>query len=240
VKSALARLWIAQGNLEIASHLVQQCSISTAGSSVDPEIRLLHEPGYFALLRFHIASGEHDVALRLSERMLHKAETADQNGRVIEILALRALAYQGKNNTIHALATMERAITLAQPEGYVRTFLDEGEAMLRLLKACRLRVEGLSKQYIEALLLATYGQKSEQPDLHPSTAPAETLIEPLTQRELEVLKLIESGCANQEIADQLVISITTVKRHISNIYAKLGVTSRTQAIARGRLLKLFE
>ena len=90
------------------------------------------------------------------------------------------------------------------------------------------------------LLLAPYGQSTEGSALHPLPVQAETLIEPLTQRELEVLKLIEAGCSNQEIAARLVISITTVKRHISNIYAKLGVESRTQALAIGKELKIFE
>jgi LuxR family maltose regulon positive regulatory protein len=260
VKSALARLWIAQGNLERATLLIQQSGISIDDISIHGEIQPQHEPAYLARLHLLVAEGEHNAALALSERLLHKAEIDRRVGKVIEILALRALAFQGNRDLDQALATLERAVSLAEPEGYMRTFLDEGEPMVRLLKACRFlplawvapgktgclrqsrrgKVEGLSKQYVEGLLLAFHGRRSEGSELHPLPVQAEMLIEPLTSRELEVLKLIEAGCANQEIADKLVISITTVKRHISNIYTKLDVTSRTQAISRGRLLSLFK
>jgi len=187
-------------------------------------------------MRLRLVRGEYDTALTISKHLLEKAESANRMGKVIEILILRALAFQGKRDADQALTVLERAISLAQPQGYLRTFLDEGEPVARLLKASRLRIEGLPRQYVEELLIASSGQRSDG-----SPGPqASTLIEPLTQRELEVLKLIEAGCSNQEVAARLVISITTVKRHISNIYAKLDVTSRTQAISRARMLKLFE
>ncbi len=151
---------------------------------------------------------------------------------MINTLILQALAFQGKKETEQALAALERALTLAQPEGYVRMFLDEGEAMTRLL--CQAQSRQVGSGYA-AVLLSKIGKTSgmTQPSM-------QLLIEPLTTREVEVLKLIEAGCSNQDIAGQLVISIPTVKRHISNIYAKLGVESRTQAVAIGKELKLFE
>ena len=235
IQSALARLWISQGDLERASQHLQATGVSIEGISDDAEAGFLPEHEYLTLLRMRLVRGEYDAALALSGCLLQKAESAKRMGKVIEILVLRALAFQGKRDSLKALEVLERAVSLAQPQGYLRTFLDEGEPVARLLKASRLKFEGLPRQYVEELLIVFSGQKPDGAGLQ-----AGTLIEPLTQRELEVLKLIEAGCSNQEVAARLVISITTVKRHISNIYAKLDVTSRTQAISRARLLKLFE
>jgi len=164
--------------------------------------------------------------------LLHMAEAAKRVGRVIEVLVLQALAFQGKRDMDQALSVLERALALAQPEGYCRVFLDEGEPMAKLLFQAKAHRIG---QGYASELLSALGEVSgtEQP-------PAQLLIEPLTLRELEVLKLIEAGYSNQGIADKLVISMPTVKRHISNIYAKLGVESRTQAVSIGRELRLFE
>jgi LuxR family maltose regulon positive regulatory protein len=153
-------------------------------------------------------------------------------GLVINGLILQALALQGKKETGQALVALERALALARPEGYVRSFLDEGEAMTRLL--CQAQAHQVGSGYA-AVLLSRIGKISgtTQPSM-------QLLIEPLTAREVEVLKLIKAGRSNQDIAGQLVISIATVKRHISNIYAKLGVESRTQAVAIGKELKIFE
>ena len=153
-------------------------------------------------------------------------------GYVIEILILQALAFQGKKETDRSLAALERALALAQPEGYVRMFLDESEPMTRLL--CQVQSRQIGGSYAAELL----SKISKIPEM---TQPSmQLLIEPLTTREVEVLKLIKAGCSNQDIAEQLVISIPTVKRHISNIYGKLGVESRTQAVAIGKELKLFD
>ncbi len=196
------------------------------------EIPYQRESEYVLLLRVLLARGDHEAAIILSNRLLQQAETTGQMGLVIEALILQALALQGKKETEQALAALERALALAQPEGYVRSFLDEGEAMTRLL--CQAQSRQVGSGYA-AVLLSKIGKTSgmTQPSM-------QLLIEPLTTREVEVLKLIEAGCSNQDIAGQLVISMPTVKRHISNIYAKLGVESRTQAIAIGKELKLFE
>jgi LuxR family maltose regulon positive regulatory protein len=164
--------------------------------------------------------------------LLQQAETTGQAGLVIEVLILQALAHQGKKETEQALAALERALALAKPEGYVRIFLDEGEAMTRLL--CQVQSRQVGNGYTAVLL----SKIDKAPGM---TQPSmQLLAEPLTTREVEVLKLIEAGSSNQEISEQLVISIPTVKRHISNIYAKLGVKSRTQALAIGKELKIFE
>ena len=180
-----------------------------------------------------LAQGDYDAALALSERLLQKAEATNRMGRVIEILVLQALAFQGKKDMAQALAISGKG-SFAGPAGRVRAavFLDEGEPMAKLLYQAKSHRIGAG---YAAELLSAMGKASGT-----ALPPAQLLIEPLSLRELEVLKLIEAGYSNQEIAAKLVISIPTVKRHISNIYAKLGAKSRTQAVSLGRELRLFE
>ena len=231
LKSALARLWIVQGDLERAFYLVQKSGITVDDIPGEGEISYLQEPLYLTLLRLHQARGDYDAALALSERLLQKLDGTKRTGWVIEILVLQALAFQGKKDNDQALAVLEKAFLLAQSERYMRLFLDEGEPMAKLLYQARSHRIGTG---YAAELLSAMGNAFGS-----ALPPTELLIEPLTLRELEVLKLIEAGCSNQEIAAELVISMPTVKRHISNIYAKLGASSRTQAVLRGKELNLF-
>ena len=227
VNYALVRLWIAQGNLEKASRIVQE-----SGITANDEIPYLREPEFLALLRLLLAQGDYDASLALSKRLLQKAETGKRIGRVIEVLVLQALIFQGRKETEQALAVLKRSLSLARPERYIRTYVDEGEPMARLLHLARSRQ--VETEYATDLLsVMEKADGKAQP-------PSQLLIKPLTMREIEVLRLIEAGCSNQDIAGKLVISIPTVKRHISNIYAKLGVESRTQAVAIGKELKIFE
>jgi LuxR family maltose regulon positive regulatory protein len=232
VKTALARLYILQGNLERASFFIQQSGIDVGSMHADAEIPYLQEPMVLVLVRLLIAKGEYHAALALSERLLPKAEVEIRIGRVIEILVLQALALQAQKETKRAIDVLGRALLLARPEGYTRVFLDEREPMAKLLY--QVRSHRMGDRYT-AELLSAFDRAADT-----GSPPVQTLIEPLTPRELEVLKLIEAGCSNQAIADRLVISIPTVKRHISNIYAKLGAKSRTQAVSLGRELSLFE
>jgi LuxR family maltose regulon positive regulatory protein len=226
VKNALVRLWIALGNLEQASRIVQESNITT-----NDEIPYLREPEFLALLRLLLTQGNYDAAVDLSKRLLQKAETGKRTGRVIEVLVLQALIFQGRKETEQALAAMKKALSLAQPERYIRTFIDEGEPMARLLHLARSRQ--IETEYVTNLL------SSLEKTTGPTQPPPKPSTETLTTREVEVLKLIEAGHSNQEIAEKLFISIPTVKRHISNIYTKLDVNSRTQAIAIGKELKLL-
>jgi LuxR family maltose regulon positive regulatory protein len=226
VKASLAPFWLAEGNLERVCQLVREANISSSD-----EIPYLRELEYLALLRLLMAQGDYDTAQTLSQRLLQRAVTITQMGRVIEMLVLQALILQAKKEVDLALALLEKALSLAQPEGYVRTFLNEGEPMAKLLYLAKAR--GIGSDYTLSLL----SEMSTPVTTISSGAPL--LIEPLSQRELEVLAFIEAGCSNQEIADKLVISIATVKRHISNIFAKLGVQNRTQAVFIGRELRLF-
>ena len=138
-----------------------------------------------------------------------------------------------------ALITLESALSLAEPEGYVRTFIDEGEPMAKLLRLAASR--GIAKKYVRKLLASFHLGSESQSKASPAegvVAPS-SLVEPLGKRELEVLQLIVAGMSNSEIAEKLIIGEGTVKTHINNIYGKLDVQSRTQAIARARELKLL-
>jgi LuxR family maltose regulon positive regulatory protein len=231
VKSVLARLQISQGNLGRALHLVPKSGINVDSSAEESEIPYLLEPMYLILLRLALAQRKYNNDLELSQCLFHQAEAGNRIGWVIQILILQALAYHGKNDKEQALAVLDKAIMLAQPEGYVRVFLDEGEPMVRLLYTAKVHQVGGS--YLPELLSQT-NNDSKQALLN-----TQLLIEPLTKRDLELFKLIEQGCTNQDIADRLVISIPTVKRHISNIYSKLSAKSRTQAISLAKDINLF-
>ena len=155
---------------------------------------------------------------------------------MIEILVLQALAHQAQGDVRPAFVPLERALTLAEPEGYVRTFVDEGEPMRNLLRHAAAR--GIASSYTQRLLTA-FGL-TEQPASTTSGRPgAPDLAAPLTEREAEILRLVSVGMTNQEISGQLVISLSTVKRHITNIYRKLDVSHRTQATARANELNLL-
>ena len=232
VMSDLARLWIAQGDLEKALYLVQDSGIPIDNLPRDGKISHRLEPLYLILLRLHLAQGDFDAALALAQWLLQQLDGTSRTARVIETLVLQALAFQAKRDVDQALAALRTAFSLTRPEGYIRTFLDEGEAMTRLLYQAKSRQIGAG---YAAELLSAMGHAFGR-----ALPPAQLLIEPLTSRELEVLKLIEAGCSNQEIATRLVISMPTVKRHISNIYAKLGASSRTQAVSRAKELGLFQ
>jgi len=227
VKLASAHWKIQQGNLEEASHLVQELELG-----IDDEIPYPRESEYMLLLRLELAEGNYDAAQSLAERLLQMAEAANRGGRIIEILALQALIFQGKKDFDQALLVLGKALLLAQPEGQIRLFLDEGENMAKLLLRAKAQLPG--QVYVSELLSALRSRSA------PESSPSQILATQLSPRELEVLALIGKGCSNQDIADWLVISIPTVKRHISNIYGKLGAKNRTQAVSLGKELRLFE
>jgi LuxR family maltose regulon positive regulatory protein len=196
----------------------------------------------FALVRLHIAQyrakGQPNLApvLRFLDRQLHVNQAGGWSEAVIEILVLQALALDARGETQAALDVLQRALVLAEPEGYVRTFADEGRPMTALLRQAA--ASGVASGYI-AKLVAACGT-TPATDLKPATLKPDTLIEPLSPRELEVIQLVATGASNPDISQQLFISVNTVKKHITNIFGKLGVTSRTQAVARARQLGLVE
>jgi LuxR family maltose regulon positive regulatory protein len=194
-----------------------------------------------------LAQGQPDRTLAQLVPLLEPAEQGGRTGHVIEMLALCALALHAQRKEAQALSTLSRALALAEPEGYVRTFVDAGPAMAQLLRALGAQlgagqpdeqaassaVPAPSSDYLRRLLEA-FGAP-ESPGLAPSTA----LVEPLSERELQVLRLIAAGLSNREIAEELVIAVSTVKSHVNHIYGKLGVKSRIQAIVRARALGLL-
>jgi len=229
-----ARLWLTTGRLEAAERLLRK-----RGLAVDDDIPYLREREYLTLARLLTIQGERqprslEEATKLLERLLVQAEAERRMWHVIEALVLQALSFQAQGHTDRALAALARALSLAEPEGCVRVFVDEGRPMARLLYGASAR--GISPEYAGRLLAA-----------FPALEPAETspklpteMIEPLSERELEVLRLIATGATNREIAQDLVIAVNTVKKHVSNILGKLEVVNRRQAARRARDLGLIE
>jgi LuxR family transcriptional regulator, maltose regulon positive regulatory protein len=202
-------------------------------------VSVVRETAHIVRTRLTVARGEHEEALRLLEELRQSAEAARRTGKLIEILTLQALALWERSKREQAVGTLTRALALAEPEGYIRTFVDEGAPVGDLLSATlKARQRGhpdeirIPASYL-AKLLAVLAQESAAPDV------GEQLSEPLSERELEVLGLVAAGKSNGEIASSLFVSLSTVKTHINNLYRKLGARSRTQAIARARELDLI-
>jgi LuxR family maltose regulon positive regulatory protein len=165
---------------------------------------------------------------------------------VIEVLILKALALQAQGDEPGALAALRRALTLAEPEGYVRIFADEGAPMAdllrRVIKAKRTQppdIEGDGPLEYIGKLLEALGTPVTMPTRVHVRGPAELVLDPITERELEVLKLLDSNLSNRQIAERLFVSLATVKTHTKHVYRKLGVRARHQAIARARELRLL-
>jgi len=194
------------------------------------------------LARAYMAQGKAKEALAALEPLLAPAEAAGAFLHVIEVCALKALALHALGDTSAALASLEQSLALAEPEGYMRMYLNEGAPMAALLREAALH--NIAPGYVDRLLAAFEAEKSCSPAPQLPCPPApppprpSALLDPLTPRELEVLHLISQGLSNKDIAEKLVIALNTVKRHTSSIYSKLGVKSRTQAIARARELGL--
>jgi LuxR family maltose regulon positive regulatory protein len=222
VAAVRTRLWLTQGNLRAATGWAQNC-----GFHLNDEVGYRKHPGeYTTLARVLIAQGQEE-AVELLERMRLLMEADRRMGRVIEVLVLQALAWQVRGDTDQALIALEQALSLGEAEGYRRVFLDEGDALADLLAQCP------QTDYRDQLL-TTFGR-----DISAEQRQPPQLSEPLTEREVQILRLIASGLSNQEIADQLFLTLSTVKWYTSMIYGKLGVRRRTEAVDRARALDIL-
>ena len=232
------RVWVRQGRLTEALGWARE-----RGLSAHDDLSYLREFEHITLARVLIARSRSEreyrsihEAMGLLERLLQAAE-GERTGSIIEILVLQALAHEARGDITRALVSLEPALSLAEPEGYVRIFLDEGLPMARLLYEAL--SQGVESDYIRRLLAAFPVAESEQTASSPMRGSKSELVEPLSERELEVLQLIAEGLTNQEVATRLYLSLHTVKVHARNIFTKLAVKNRAQAVARGRALGIL-
>jgi len=250
IEALKARVYVRQGRLPKALDWVHE-----RGLSVDDELSYLREFEHMMLARVLIAKAsspiaeyksnraEHSVlqAIGLLERLLKAAEEGRRMGSVIDILVLQALAHQAQGNIPLALAPLERALTLAEPEGYFRIFVDEGPRMGELLKGLKAKDE-MIMEYVRKLL-AAFSDKEFYPfgsaQDKPSSLSPQPLVDPLSERECEVLKLLTTELSGPEIAKELMVSMNTIRTHTKNIYSKLGVNSRRDAVKQAKELKLI-
>jgi len=229
--------WLAVGDLETASRWAAEC---TGGSELET----------IALARLRMAQGHAGEAQRMLERQRALADAGGRTGRLIEILALLALALDAQGQAEQAETVLWQALSMARPEGYARTFLDLGTPMRGLLQrlVTQDRVAGdrssavrIASAYVHDLLGAFQRDRQSRAAGNAlfASLPAEAPVDPLTDRELEVLRLLAEGLPNKTIADKLFVAPSTVKQHLKHVYDKLDVHSRTQAVARGQELGLL-
>jgi LuxR family maltose regulon positive regulatory protein len=230
-----ARMLLQMGNLEMAAQWAATVELPNEGS-LNPAL----EYDYITLVRVFIAHGRLEEARQLLARLRLSAEQAGRLGRLVEILALQAVVTSAQQDENEARDILAYALALAEPEGFVRSFVDEGELMRRLLFDYQSRMKKHSGNQFNPLaayvarLLDAFSQPFGSEKARRASMP-----EPLSERELDILRLIATGRSNKEIAEILVIAISTVKSHINNLYGKLGTNRRTEAIAIARELGLI-
>lgn len=240
-----ARLWLAQEKLGLVSDWLESKGF-LFDTAVEPLISkeaqtahgiLVNQGKYLLFVRLALAKKQPKTALGLLDPLYDITLSKGYMHRVIEILALKALAVMQQGEVDSAVQILDQALSLAEPQGYRRTFLDEGQPMAELLYTVAAR--GEHPTYAGILLAAFSKEMNDQRIRFDKKDSPEELIEPLSEREFEVLILISEGLSNREIADRLYISISTVKSHTSHIYSKLNVTKRTRAISQARSLGLL-
>lgn len=220
-----ARLWIAQGQLNEAFAWAREQSLST-----NDELSYLREFEHITLARLLLADQSIPAALEFLDRLLHAAEAGGRTGSIIEIRMLQALAHHRRGDIPAALVPLEQALTLAEPEGYVRMFVDEGAPMAVLLQ--KAGKHGVAPSYVWRLLSA-FGKAEDR------TPVKQVLSDPLSERELDVLRLLGTDLNGPEMARELTVSLNTLRTHTKNIYSKLGVSNRQAAIHRADELHLL-
>jgi LuxR family maltose regulon positive regulatory protein len=227
------RIWLARDRLDAVSDWLEN-----GEPKLDGDIPYLHEKEYIVLARFLLANGQLDEAANLAQRLLEAAEAGGRVSRMIEILIVQALLFQARSDSFQSMKALERTIALAQPGGFVQVFVDEGPPMARLLYEALSR--GIAPAYVQSLLAAFPVEEPDQLRRAQTQSDESEWIDPLSEREIEVLRLVAQGLSRQEIASQLVLSLNTVKTHARNIYGKLGVHSQMQAVGKARALGLLD
>ncbi len=252
-ESLRVHLWLAQGNLTQAVDWAEH-------TPYRQEVPLFsRESAYLALLRVYLAKFQYPLALQWLTALLNSAEQVARVGSIIAILALQVAALQASGATHEALRVLLRLLTLAEPEGYIRVFLDAGVPMQQVLQTLltplsmpqdNLPVPPALASYAHTVLDAFASEQHQAATekaipfvstslSHTPSQAVPTLPEPLTPREQEVLHLLAQGASNQEIANRLVVSLTTVKKHVGSLLLKLAAENRTHAVARARELSLL-
>lgn len=244
VAALKTRLWVARGRLFEALDWIRE-----KGLSAQDDLSYLREFEHITLARVLIAQYKSDreerfihEAMELLERLLQSAEEGRRTGSVIEILIVQALAHHLKGNIRAALVPLERALTLAEPEGYVRIFVDEGKSMMVLLEAAL--KQGIASNYVHYLLTAFGKEEDIKPAKQVVNEPlnktqSEAQSEPLSERERDVLRLLRTELSGPDIARELRVSLNTLRTHTKNIYDKLRVNNRRAAVRRSEELDLF-
>ncbi len=226
IKAVKARIYMMKGNIDVLVKWVKEC-----GLKLDDECTWKHDAEQIMFARILIAQSRLNEALELLDHLIVENEKAGRGLYQIETLLLKALVLKKKNYVTESMAAIQKALSLAEPGGYTRVFIDEGPHMAELLEKLLDTKENIPRAFVKKLLPAFKLRQIVKRD--------DRLVEPLSERELEVLTYIAAGLSNKKITEQLFVSMSTVKTHLQNIYGKLDVHSRTEAIAKARDIGLL-
>jgi LuxR family maltose regulon positive regulatory protein len=236
VTACQVQLWLAQQEFDAAYRWAQENSLIA-----EVELNPINVFEHISLARVLVTQGRAEPdgktwakSLELTNRLALSAESAGRRGHLIELLILKALALDAQGNLDQALSCLERALVLAEPQGFIRIFLDNGSPVIHLLKEAARR--NIAADY--AVKLLNLIETDDRPD-GPDYSRSPLLVDPLSDRELEVLHLIAQDLSYQEIAEQIMVSLNTVRTHVKNIYSKLMVHKRSEAVAKARELNLL-
>jgi LuxR family maltose regulon positive regulatory protein len=221
-----ADILMKQGNIEAAARWAE-----TAGLSPSDMPNPFREGEYTTYARLLLAQNRLEEADTLLANFEHFAREGGRHRSLITVYTLQALSQQAHRQSKQALTFLEKALLLAAPEGYRRAFLDEGQPLINLLP----KVRHIAPDFVDQL----FEDAQLEPGLRAPSPQIQPLVEPLSERELEILRLVADGLTNQQIAENLILSVGTIKAHLHNIYGKLEVRGRTQAIARARDVDLI-